>query len=776
MKKIVITVILPIVALFMIATGVILGTKPWEKAKAYELTVSGELKENYSLDDWFDVPDGVIVADGSEIPAESAVKLPDGKVTREKGFFLDVAGKYEIIYTATVNGKTYVKSAEFVVTQTSAVKKAKITVDLKGYSLSALPVAEVGKPYKLFDATAVVGKTVVEVVKDVYFVYGEEYGLKTEITEDTFTPERVGTYEIRYTAKNLFGDETKTVIKVNAVNDATELAITPSVSVSGTAGEKITLGAPEVALDSRTGKPNLTVKAIFADFEEIVYDGEYQSGKSYEYLPERVGEWQIEWTLADYSRTVTATSSATVVAPDASFDAETGGVSLEPVFLVGRTYKIPDVYVKSYDENGLTKESSDITVTYNDGTAVETDGNVFTVNSETATSVTVKWAKGELEKSVTVPVDRLIKEDGSIDTSALFYVKTDRLEVGENGVIMDFSKNKDVKFANKLHVSAFSSILDVSGMTSGKAFEMTFTDPCDANVKLTLKFSFVGAGVRVTNKLDSSSVSVQGVNGKLSELIVSYANKTKTVTISNGESDGSAKMTFDTFAGFTSDEALLSFTTTSTGAKLVIMRVNAQKMNNISKDTNAPELTVNGAYLPEITVGEETEIYSAYATDVLDGYCKATVSVKDYATGEFLTATDGTVLNGADASVAYKIKANKKMRIRIQYLATDTSKREAPEVMYINAVSGEKPVLTVGEVTQTVAKRGDKLVLPEISVTHPLGEKTEICVAVFDSDGKGQIVGNSGYTFEKKGTHKIVITVYDEEGNSSEYYYYTEVA
>ena len=75
---------------------------------------------------------------------------------------------------------------------------------------------------------------------------------------------------------------------------------------------------------------------------------------------------------------------------------------------------------------------------------------------------------------------------------------------------------------------------------------------------------------------------------------------------------------------------------------------------------------------------------------------------------------------------------------------------------------------------QNVAKTGDKLVLPAYSAKDPLGGNVEIFVTVFDPEGKGSYI-NGEYVFTKKGSYKVVIAAFDEEGNMAEYCYYTEV-
>lgn len=774
MKKLRITIVSLMVAVLVAMVGVVVGIGLTKKAQAAELTVQTQLKEKYSLNEWFDVPTGTITVNGNSAQADVSVKLPDGELTRKQGFFLTLSGRYMIIYTATVNGKTYVKQTEIKVDGENV--SAKIAVDCKGYAPSSLPMAEVGKPYEIFTATATVGKTRVDVVADVYFLYGEKSGLKIETVNGRFVPERKGTYEIRYFAENFNGEKTETVLTVKAVDDAKELAVNPA-EITGVAGKTLSFGA-EVSSDDRTGKKTLTVKAKYSDGEEIIYDGEYASEQNITYVFERTGDISLEWTLSDYSRTVTTTSVAAISSPAPAFDKAAEGFSLEPAFLADRTYKLPEVFVKSYDESGVKYEKSDVTLTYDNGNTESVSDDFFTITDENASTLTVKWTKGELEKSVTVPVKKPVTDDG-IDTSALFVVQRGVLTVGETGVVMDFAKhrNKDVGFVNKVYVSRFTTILDASKVGVGRSFEIRLVDEKDKDYKLSVRIAINGTGLTVTNNVDSSVGKVNAVNGAASEITFSYSDATKTITVTNGGvGDGNeTKINLKGFKGFSSEEAFLVFSTTSNNAQLVISRINGQRLNKISKDANLPQLIRKGSYLPETFVGEEIEIFPAYGLDVIDGYRPAKVSVKNHATGEYLKSEDGVVLDGATAARAYKIKVKERMNIRIQYTSKDLSNNEASEVMYVTAIGGEAPALTVGEVAQTVAKRGDKLILPEITATHPQGMKVNIFVVVFDPDGKGQIPAENGYTFDKKGTYKILITASDEEGNIAEYYYYTEV-
>ena len=625
MKRVKIAIVSLTIALLLSTTGYALGLKLNTKVQAAELTIGTELKENYLLDDWFDVPDGIIVVNGSEFPATASVRLPNGEMTRQQGFYLNFSGKYQIIYTAKVNGKTYVKQREIVVNDSADAEKAKITLDLAGYSRAALPSAEVGKPYKLFDATATVGKTKAEVVKDVYLLYGEHSSLKVETIDDYFTPERAGTYEIRYVAENFYGEKTQTVLTVNAVSDAVELGIESKATAIGVAGEAVHFDTPVMTTDDRMGKTILTVKAQIGEREESLYDGLYSEANNLGYVFDAVGKWQIKWILSDYSRAITTTSEIDVTAPDPVF-VGADSKAIEPVFFTGRTYKLSDILVKSYDETGVRYEKSDVTVNYDDGETIAVSDGVFTVK-DTATSVIVRWTKGSLEKAETIPVKKLVTEDG-IDTSALFAVKNDRLDVGESGVIFDFTKhkNKDVTFANKAYVGSLAIMLDATSLKGGKNFEISLIDPENTDNKVVVKFSLSGTGLTVTNNIESGSKTVSvGSSGKIENINVLYSDTTKTLAVNNGESGdkSEAKIVLTSFQGFTSSEAFIVFKTSSSNAELVISRINGQRLNKISKDANLPQLIRKGSYLPEASIGEEIELFTAYGIDSLDGYCLA---------------------------------------------------------------------------------------------------------------------------------------------------------
>lgn len=738
-----------------------------EKAKS-DATEKTSAVGAYMLNDWYDVPKKTISVDGREYAAVAATRFPDGSYTREEGFFLTLEGTYTVTYTAVVEGKTYTEETKFTVNGTGVAAKAVITIDFGTYGADNLPAAEIGKEYALFPAKATVGRIAVGVGVKVYYLYGAHSRLSVETKNGAFVPDRAGEYEAEYTAENFYGEtETKT-FRVLAVNDAVQLSAVPS-RVESTAGKETVLPLPAVTKDDRFGTLSVRLTAAKGNYKETVYEGTYGEEVPRYSFPAS-GEWQLEWEIFDYSRSVTCISSADVTAPEAEFfNAEQ--VTVEPVFLRGRTYRLPEVKVLTYDENGVKYENAAVSVAFGDGGYSEIENHTFTADTDAA-KIGIKWSYGELNKTIEVPVASLTDDNGGIDTSALLGGKA---TVSEDGLEVDTATTKQLKFTNKLHTGSMTLNLNLADFSANAGFTLSLTDPYDKANTLLMRFTVNGDGGITVRGAGNDSVALKAHDGTVREINISYANKSRLLKVDNGiDKEEKNTLSVGGFGGFQSDEAFLNVDFTGNGGKFILARINGQKLGEIGRDAIAPKITVNGTYTAEIPVGKEFEIYSAYALDVLDGYRNAVVNVKDAETGEFLQTVDGKTLNGLDASATYKVVANKRQRIRIQYQAKDLSGRDASEVMYISALGEVSPEIAVGEIVQTVAKTGDKLVLPAYSAKDPLGGNVEIFVAVFDPEGKGSYI-NGEYVFTKKGSYKIVIAAFDEEGNMAEYCYYTEV-
>ena len=91
------------------------GAVSLQKSNAEVVWNGGELKESYVYLTEFSVPAFTISANGKSAAAESVVVFPDGTATKNTKILLSQSGKYEIRYTAAIDGRTYCENKEFSV-------------------------------------------------------------------------------------------------------------------------------------------------------------------------------------------------------------------------------------------------------------------------------------------------------------------------------------------------------------------------------------------------------------------------------------------------------------------------------------------------------------------------------------------------------------------------------------------------------------------------------------------------------------------------------------
>lgn len=770
MKKIRIPFIFAVAAFCLaVSFGMLCLTGMSRHTEAAELNTEQAIKEEYARGEWFEIPVGSLTVGGKTYAAVSVLYFPDGTATRENSLFLETEGIYTLTYTASVDKKIYSESIEITVKGTSAPSPAKIEIDCGEYEKAALPKAVTGKPYKLFEAAASVGKIKTDVKTEVFYRYGNHSKLRIEIGNGCFIPEWDGEYEIVYSARNFYKETTAETLTVTAVSDYTELAIVTEPD-SCLAGEETEIKVPAVSKDERTGSLRLICTAVCGEYSEELYNGVYK-GEKITYTFERTGKWQIEWTVSDYVESSAATSEMTVESVAASFDGESEKVRIEPVFLIGRTYSVPNVYVKTYTENGLSLAPAPIVYSYGNGTEIAVTDNLITVPQTEEKTITVKWRWETLEKTITVPIAKLLDSAGKIDTSALFVSDNHRAITTEDGIEMDLASAKSAMFANKLHAASFDVQLSAASFASGTGFTVAMTDALNSSERIVLSFVLSSASITVrTNgggsvKLDAA----EGERGK--EIRISYAAETASLKI-NDKAIGTGN-----FSGFSGGEVWLEFSTSASAGKITLGRINGQKLNSIKNDLIAPRITVNGSYSASYKVGDGLSTFPARGLDVLDGYCPVTLNITNVASGEYVRTSEGEEINGLDASLTHSLNLTERGRYRIQYTVKDLSGRETSEVMYIDIVGGTIPMLETGEIKQTVAQVGYKLELPEYKATDPLGGEVVTFICVYDPDGKGVLIDESvGYTFWKAGSYKIVIGAFDADGNMCSDYYYVEVA
>ena len=744
------------------------------EAIAAELFVEKEISAEYEEGEWIDIPAGTLTVEGKEYAAEAVLYFPNGEATRENGCYLELSGKYVIEYSAEIGGRLYTERKEFVVNAGGTQMSAKIYVDYGNYTENSLPNAVKGEPYAIFSAEAFVRSVRVPVTTEVYYLYGERSEFYVSVENGAFIPERAGEYEIKYYAKNLYGDKTEKVVRVTALDSATPLTVSAS-SLNAIAGKNTAIAAPAIGKDERTGTVMLTLTANKGDFSEVVYEGRANNA-SISYVFERTGEWELVWKVSDYSRESTATSDIKVTAPAAEFESSSVN-GLEPAFVVGSSYKIPEMMVVSYDENGAKYEAAAVSCILGGGETIEAVDGVITIPETSSKIATIRYTLGDLVKNVTVPLRTVKNENGELTPENTFVLGRGSATRTEDGTSIDISRAKTVKFINKLNGSSVNMNFYVSSFAEGKGVTVTLTDSVNSEQKITIEAAVYASSFSVTIKESGYTKKIDKLKEETlgKEMRISYSavgNAYCALTVNGKYYDLPSD-----FTGFDSGLVFAEISSTASAGKILITSVNGQRFGDISKDAVAPSIIMQGSYSSLYKTGEVFKTIKAFGMDVLGGLCSATVTITEEESGNFVKTADGKDVNGLTASEEHEIIINEKGSYLVMYISKDVSGNRAVEVGGIRIYEADIPTLEIGEITQRYALKGDKLVLPEISAKLKSGAEAEVYAIVYDADGRGTYLSLKGsYTFEAAGSYKVVVVAASEEGGSVSEYWYVEVA
>ena len=744
-------------------------------AKAAELNTEMQFREEYSVGDWLEIPKGTLMVDGNAYVASSAVCFPDGTTSRKNGFLIEQAGIYTVRYFATVDGKVYSESVTVTATEKNVAGNAVIRLDFGSYSETELPNALVGEPYPIFAATASVSGKSVPVKTEVFYSYGHSSQMRIETKDGSFTPDRTGTYEIVYTATNFFGKEEKKSVLVAAVDRPNELALSLA-NGSFVAGKNGIFDFSGLSNDVRFGKLFLTVTARQGDGAAIeIYSGEFSSSTIVSYVFEKTGDYAIEWTLFDYVRSVSGSSGVTVTAPAAVFETSAEKLGIEPVFLAGKTYRIPDLASVSYGVDGLIRKVSEKSVAYGGGESTLMQGDILNIpDAPDADSVTIFYRSGTLTDSVTVPIRTMEKDsDGKLETEKLVLLGNGQNATrSREGIRFELGVAKTAEYIQKLEASEWSASLVPSDFAANTGFSVQLTDRKQNAV--TVNFIV---------KADSVEISVTGIVAKQSlvyepsgTLSLEYSERNRSLRVSSDADEDTANFdlkNLDGFNGFAESYAYLKLETTAGKGTILLNRLNGTLLDGSMSRYTAPTVVLSGAYGTNGEIGNDIVTVSAFGLHVIDGYLPATISITDE-NGNYVKLEDGTEVNRLDAQRSYRFKLSVRGKYRIAYESVDSANWSGSKIIYIRAIGTQAPELSVGEITQRVARVGETLILPEFTATDALGGNVEMFAVVFSPDGTGEMATDA-YIFRKEGSYKVVLAALDPEGNLSTDYYYVEV-
>ena len=653
------------------------------------------------------------------------------------------------------------------------------------YSENNLPAAQVGVPYKVFDASAYDVKSGETDVKTaVYYAYSGSAKGQINIVDGQFTPFIKGKYTIEYKSYDAYGNCAVKTLEVSAYDSLDEIVINEKEHPTG----KLLVGRPvEIAdygVSGPSGNAVVSIKAKLKD-SSISYDV-----TDYSFTPLAAGDYEIIYTAVDYLGRVAECSYEITVINDGLpvFRSE---AELPFVFIQGVTYELPLIEALTFD--GDAPASAEVTVSVTDGNGINIiKDNIYTPSVEKSGDsavivYTARGSKGNAEKSYSVPV-KIIKTGQAYDMTQYFLTDNAAVSSDDSGIIFTVGADESIRFIRPLIADNFNMEFDVNADKNDLSNVDIFISDVE-NPEIRVKFSFINkdgkaymslndnVAVKTASAFDGSSdykflLSYDGESNKLSDAIGSGFKITETIS---GEE----------FQGFPSGKIYLEFCMKGvTGeAEIKLSSISGQPFNNIKGDFVRPQISINGNLGGTFKEGSVYDIPSAFALDVLDPVVNFVLTVEN-PDGTIAVDTDGNQIADADPTVERQMVLSQIGIYLCTYTATDTSRRVSSFSISVSVPDLVPPVIEISGSVPASAKLNEKITLPAAKAY----KNGEVLVAV---NSEGQTVdkrpfvfvitpeeirenvsfkqdGTCEYLFSQSGTYTIVYLIEDDAGNVAE--------
>ncbi len=623
------------------------------------------------------------------------------------------------------------------------------------------------QPFEAFKANYADVNGVKESKITAYYGYGTDMATEVSVVDGKFIPTREGMYTLVYTAKDIFGVESKTLARVYCVECTDGKAVQFSV-------EKLT----SVAAGSTVALPVPTVDSINkGEFYKAHYvhkaSGDITEIEGENFVPVRLGAHELVYTYGDaylqytYSYEFTVSSSNNVVF----------GEIVSPKYLIkGFKYTLEDVIATTFSGE---KEEDSATTVYAavDGggysaTAIDSKGYLVTANE----SVRFKFVKyGESVESEAIPVIN-VKSGEDLAVEKYFvgdFTKTSHVTSGVLLRANAVSGDASVEFANDLTFSNFVFAFDIPAEAAGfNGLKLTFTDYYDrTNVKEVL-LEKNGSGV----KLSSGDSFVEMDKG--------FVNGSFRLQTSRGKLfDGTDGVTFTN--DFTFERVFLKVTLLGIDgvAGINVGEINGQSLAGVTADDFAPAVLFSNPDTGYAKMGTTAIVHKAVGADVLCPYYVANLRVNVKGPdGKFVYAKDGTLLSGESlADKAYEIDLNAYGRYSITYSYEDQAGNLTKVIDFYNAVDDAAPTISLTDVAagSTVqASLYQPMTAASYAVSDNVSKENQIKVWILVESPAHECVylkGTTAFTVDKLGVWTVKYLCVDLAGNYSIAEYYIEV-
>ncbi len=616
-----------------------------------------------------------------------------------------------------------------------------------------------GKPFELFEATAVDINSTNQVKANLYYNYGTSAQVNVSVKDGKFIPTRVGTYTLVYSTADTYGNVSEELkITLNSVEKESGTLVDFSVGKIDAlvAGEKISL--PKYSIDSANGGTYVNTY--------ITVNGERTLITKDSFLPMQAADYTISYEYGDcvYSYnmeyTVKATASGKIVYLDAPI--------LPEYVIKNASYSLDKFYAYICEGATPTARLADVEIAQDDGEFVKVNPEKITVTANERIRLRYSCDGVAYETVQEIPVVD-VEFGGDID-QAKYFVGDFEKTAQEDGVFLKstvYGGSNTSKFVLPISFTTFQFDFQVpSGYENFQQMDITLVDYYQRDRILTISYK---------NLSGFTAISFDGrpdkwkVNTPFADSLarISYNANLKTFTDQDGFS-------FPLKETFSSDKALLSVTFKNIKGQsgVLIQKICNQPLSNETSESITPIIDVEMAS-GRWALDSVVTISQLDAVDILSPILKESITLRVLSpSGKVVTSLDNVTLDeGCPIDRSYEIKLSEMGLYQVYYTISDQNYNSMSLYYAISVTDMKAPSLEIddgyGDNKWAVATYGNYVKVKGYTVSDDYTESENIGVFITVFSPRGEVILLDGDSFyaDEKGTWTVYYSAYDEVEN-----------
>ena len=670
-----------------------------------------------------------------------------------------------------------------------------------------VPLAEINTSYPLFSCVGfdAIDGDITTVKYDVYYT-GELGDLERQpvisgYNIESFTPNKLGKYEVDITIKDSRSNSVTETITVTTINAIEVLKAQLNGEIPSTAfiNEVVNLPSYELTGGSGTVNENLSVYAP---------NGEKINVSTGNFVVTQTGSYKVQYTFTDYlgkefriiKQIRTELSKKPVISlpyiqkylKKDNYIVLNQAVAHDYTSYIGQVIEVPvQIFVSENDPNGeyveVLKKENDV------------KGRYIYTPSANATSLYIKYraiAKNDstcISESIPQEVKILtISENASgfQNIDDYFYINGNiqKEEIAVNGNSSDkqiyFSvqeKGASLEFINGLRANGLSFKLNFdSGLAHFNKITVVLSDSASLNQVVSLSieelYDNIVSYTTLAGDYGKTAGLIKNETGKSSTLRFTLNTKTKLIDANGDQIINITK--------FDNGEKFVGFTSGKVHVKLVFNDFDESESNKIritefysinslydgAIDLSSP-IIETATTIPSFAIlMDYVTIPSAIAIDDLSPNCDTFVKLRD-PDGNYVL---GSFSNYLSADLSYEVFVNKPGKYILEYMSFDESEEKRIITYVINTMDTIVPKIEIDGQIKSTYSIGEALYIPEVSVIDNVNELSILNYYVYldtpNYSRKTLMVNErrETYVFKDKGDYKLIFFAIDESGNSTQ--------